>query len=468
MKKIVQMAWRNIWRNRKRTIITAASIFFALFFAIIMRSFQLGTYGHMIHQVIESYSGYLQVQSPDYFDEPGLDNSFEYDSALLDQINSNPGVKIAVPRLESFALASIGAKTKGVLVNGIDVKKEGQLSNPERNLVRYRFSNHIMDAVYAIPELSEDDMTNLKMYENASFSSLDKISLNCDITDPDVLEKIGEITAFESNYLKPSDDGVLVSDRLSKFMKLNIGDTLVLMGTGYHGSSAAGLFPVRGIIKIASPELDNKLVYMSLPRAQEFFSMENMLTTLAINLNDNNEMSVIQNELTDMLDKNTYVIKNWQEFNPVLKQSIEGDNAGGVVFAAILYVIVFFGIFGTVLMMIAERKREFGVLIAIGMKKRLLMYVVVIEMFFIGALGTLIGMIGVSPLIYLGNKFPIQMTGKTAKMYEDMGYEAIMPLASFDSYFWWQALIVLLMVLVASYFPLKSIRKLKIMNALRA
>jgi ABC-type lipoprotein release transport system permease subunit len=240
------------------------------------------------------------------------------------------------------------------------------------------------------------------------------------------------------------------------------------MGTGYHGSSAAGLFPVRGIIKIASPELDNKLVYMSLPRAQEFFSMENMLTTLAININDNNEMSVIQNELTDMLDKNTHVIKNWQEFNPVLKQSIEGDNAGGVVFAAILYVIVFFGIFGTVLMMIAERKREFGVLIAIGMKKRLLMYVVVIEMFFIGALGTLIGMIGVSPLIYLGNKFPIQMTGKTAKMYEDMGYEAIMPLASFDSYFWWQALIVLLMVLVASYFPLKSIRKLKIMNALRA
>ncbi|WP_346864385.1 FtsX-like permease family protein [uncultured Draconibacterium sp.] len=468
MKKIIQMAWRNIWRNRKRTIITAASIFFALFFAIIMRSFQLGTYGHMIHQVIESYSGYLQVQSPDYFDEPGLDNSFEYDKALLDQINSNPGVKIAVPRLESFALASIGAKTKGVLVNGIDVEKEGQLSNPERNLVHYRFLSHLMDAVYAIPGLSEDDITNLKMYENASFSSLDKISLNCGITDTKVLDKIGEITAFESNYLQPNDDGVLVSDRLSKFMKLNIGDTLVLMGTGYHGSSAAGLFPVRGIIKIASPELDNKLVYMSLTRAQEFFSMENMLTTLAINLYDNSEMVTVQNELTDVLDKNTYVIKNWQEFNPVLKQSIEGDNAGGIVFAAILYVIVFFGIFGTVLMMIAERKREFGVLIAIGMKKRLLMYVVVIEMFFIGAVGTLIGMIGVSPLIYLGNKFPIQMTGKTAKMYEDMGYEAIMPLASFDGYFWWQALIVLLMVLVASYFPLKSIRKLKIMNALRA
>uniref|UniRef100_UPI0032174A07 ABC transporter permease n=1 Tax=uncultured Draconibacterium sp. TaxID=1573823 RepID=UPI0032174A07 len=468
MKKITQMAWRNIWRNRRRTIITAASIFFALFFAIIMRSFQLGTYGHMIHQVIESYSGYLQLQSPDYFDEPGLDNSFEYNQELLDKVNSNAGVKIAVPRLESFALASIGAKTKGVLVNGIDVEKEAELSNPQKNLVRYRFTNEVTDELYAIPELTKDQITNLKMYENASFSSLDKIGMNCGITDKNVLRKIGELTAFDGQYLTANDDGVLVSDRLSKFMKLNIGDTLVLMGTGYHGSTAAGLFPVRGIIKIPSPELDNKLVYMSLPRAQAFFSMKGMLTTLAININESSEMLTVQEELGNMLNKNEYVVKNWQEFNPVLKQSIEGDNAGGIVFAAILYVIVFFGIFGTVLMMIAERKREFGVLIAIGMKKRLLMYIVVIEMFFIGTLGTVVGMLVVSPLIYLGNKYPIQMTGKTAKMYEDMGYEAVMPMASFDAYFWWQALIVLLMVLVASYFPLKSIRKLKVMNALRA
>ena len=290
MKRITQMAWRNIWRNRKRTIITAASIFFALFFAIVMRSFQLGTYGHMIHQGIESYTGYLQVQSPDYFDEPGLDNAFEYNQDLLNQINNNPQVKIAVPRVESFALASIGAKTKGVLVNGIDIEKEAELSNPKRNLVRYRFDNELMKAVYEIPELTKDQIANLKIYENASFSSLDKISLNCDIDDEAVLEKIGKITAFKGNYLKEDDDGVLVSDRLSKYMKLDIGDTLVLMGTGYHGSTAAGLFPVRGIIKIPSPELDNKLVYMSLKRAQQFYSMENMLTTLAINIKDNSEM----------------------------------------------------------------------------------------------------------------------------------------------------------------------------------
>lgn len=462
------MAWRNIWRNRKRTIITAASIFFAIFFAIGMRSFQLGTYGHMIHQSIEAYSGYLQVQSPDYFDEPGLDNAFEYNRQILDQINNNPEVKIAVPRVESFALASIGAKTKGVLVNGIDVEKEAELSNPERNLVQYRFLPELMEAVYQISELTETQKSNLKIYENASFSSLDKISLNCGIDNNEILKRIGELTAFEGNYLQANDDGILVSDRLSKYMQLAIGDTLVLMGTGYHGSTAAGLFPVRGIVKIQSPELDNKLVYMSLSRAQEFFSMKNMLTTLAININDNSKMLSTQKALSNLLDKDLYVIKNWEEFNPILKQTIEGDSAGGIVFIAILYVIVFFGIFGTVLMMIAERKREFGVLNAIGMKKRLLMYVVVIEMIFIGTLGAVVGMAVISPLLYLGNKYPIQITGESAKLYEDMGFEAVMPMASFDNYFWWQALIVIVMVLLASYFPLKSIRKLKLMNALRA
>ncbi len=422
----------------------------------------------MIHQSIEAYTGYLQVQSPDYFDEPGLDNAFEYNTNLLNQINNNAGVKIAVPRVESFALASIGAKTKGVIVNGIDVEKEAELSNPERNLVRYRFNSDLMEELYKIPALTDDQIAKLKLYENASFSSVDKISLNCAIDDNDILTQIAEITAFKGNYLQANDDGILVSDRLSKFMKLEIGDTLVLMGTGYHGSSAAGLFPVRGIIKIPSPVLDNKLVYMALPRAQQFFSMENMLTTLAININDNSQMLTTQEELANQLDNDLYVVKNWEEFNPILKQTIEGDSVGGVVFIMILYVIVFFGIFGTVLMMIAERKREFGVLVAIGMKKRLLMYVVIFEMIFIGALGAIIGMIGVAPIVYFGNKYPFRITGETAKMYEDMGYEAVMPMASFDAYFWWQALIVVVMVLAASYFPLKSIRKLKLMNALRA
>lgn len=112
MKELIKIAWRNLWRDKRRTLITAASIFFAVFFAILMRSFQLGTYSYMIDQSIEAFSGYLQVQSPDYSDDPSLENSFVCTPEMLEKINQTGKIKAAVPRIESFALASNGSQSK--------------------------------------------------------------------------------------------------------------------------------------------------------------------------------------------------------------------------------------------------------------------------------------------------------------------------------------------------------------------
>ncbi|MEZ4996230.1 MAG: hypothetical protein R2758_01695 [Bacteroidales bacterium] len=109
-----QLAWRNLWRNKRRTLITAASVFFAVFFALVMRSFQLGTYEKMYRDVIESYSGYLQLQNTDYLDESSLDNRFVLEQSLTDLIDADPNVTGVIPKLESFALAAAGSRT-GVL-----------------------------------------------------------------------------------------------------------------------------------------------------------------------------------------------------------------------------------------------------------------------------------------------------------------------------------------------------------------
>ena len=114
----LKLAWRNLWRNRRRTMITSASIFFAVFFALVMRSIQLGSYDHMYKNAIESYSGYIQVQHPDFWDEKTVDNTFSYDPELEEQALADENVSAAIPRFESFALASNGPRTKGVTGHG--------------------------------------------------------------------------------------------------------------------------------------------------------------------------------------------------------------------------------------------------------------------------------------------------------------------------------------------------------------
>jgi len=133
--KDLQMAWRNLWRNRRRTIITAASVFFAIFFALVMRSFQLGTYDRMFKNIIESYSGYLQLQQKDYFEEPSIDNSFVVSPEVLEAFYADKNVDILVPRLESFALAAAESRTQGVIVMGVDPEKETRVSDMSSRLI---------------------------------------------------------------------------------------------------------------------------------------------------------------------------------------------------------------------------------------------------------------------------------------------------------------------------------------------
>lgn len=471
MYRLLKMAWRNIWRNKRRTLITAASIFFAVFFAVIMRSMQLGTYGSMIGQSIEKFSGFLQVQNPEYFDEPSLDNYLHDSENLISKISETEGVKVAVPRIESFALASSGHQSKGVMVTGIDPVMEKNISNPEHMLVNYKLTPEIVETILSKTNFEQKQIELLKFNDNKLYHDLDRIALDMGLKPAEFAKYhdiFNEHASYQGSFLTNTDDGVLLSSRLATFLRAKVGDTIVLLGQGRYGATAAGLFPIRGIVRIPSPDLDNKLVYMTLTKAQEFFDMPNMLTSVAINLDDNDDMYDVQELVQSKIDSEKYVVKNWEEINPTLKQQIDGDDKSGQMFLGILYFIIFFGIFGTVMMMIAERKREFGVLVAIGMRKSKLAIILVVEMIMIGFIGTLSGMIAALPLVYNFNVNPVHITGEMAKMYEDMGFEAVMPTAPVEGYFAVQGFIIFLMVIVACSIPLRRIRKMKVMNALRA
>jgi ABC-type lipoprotein release transport system permease subunit len=465
------IAWRNLWRNKRRTLITVASVLFAVFFALIMRSLQLGSYDHMFKNIIESYTGYIQVQHEDFKETGTIDNVFKYGPEIEDAVFSVKNVISPVPRLESFALASSGNLTKGVLVMGIDPEKEKLLSNVYGRLVLYRLTDQVIDSLMKA-EIPEKVKSNLELFRNNAYASESLLQLELGISDKEAAEimpLIKRISVFSNGYLSQGKQEALIGERLARFLKLSIGDTLVLIGQGFHGTTAAGKFAIAGIVRLPTPDLDNKIVYLPVDVCQEFYNAPGMLTSLALLIKDNRDTEINRtvNSLGLTLPEPLRVL-GWREMNELLINQMDADSKSGMIMIGILYLIIAFGVFGTVLMMTAERRREFGVLVAIGMQKTKLAAIVSIELILIGLLGIMSGTLLALPVIIIGRYNPIRFSGEMAKMYEDYGMEPIMTFMPVDYYFLWQTFVVAVIVLIAIIYPVRKIFKMELVNSLKA
>jgi putative ABC transport system permease protein len=467
-----QLAWKNLWRNKRRTIITAASIFFAVFFSLVMRSFQLGAYDRMFKNIIESYTGYLQIQHRDYFDEPTIDNSFELSQPLIDKIESDPNVNTLVPRLESFALAADESRTQGVMVLGIDPEGEEKVTDLKSKLVKYKLTP---ESIQALKESTIPARTKklLDVFTNESYSSEGRLLIDLDIGEEDtasVLPVLRRYASFKNRYLDNNETaGAIIGDGLSDYLKAGVGDTIVLVGQGYHGTSAAGKYEVRGIVRLPAPDIDNVIVYLPLAVAQELFAAPEMVTSAVLRLNNNDNENVLRSgESLRKLLNEPLTIRTWHELNALLINQMEADSRSGMIMIGILYLVIAFGVFGTVLMMMAERKREFGMLVSIGMRKNKLAKVVSFEMLLIGFLGLAAGVIASLPFVFYGNAHPIRFTGEMGRMYSDYGFEPIMPTLLPDTYYLWQIVVVLIILIIAILFSIRKIFRINVISALRA
>ena len=180
-----------------RTLLTAASVFLAVFLALLVRSIQTGMFDNLLDVVIHSYTGHIQVHKNGYWDDKDINNAMYCNDSLIRTLQSVDNVSTVVPRLEYFTLASYKQQTKGVLLVGTDPVKEDQLTHLSRKLVTGR-------------------------------------------------------------YLDSTQNGILVARELAGFLGIRTGDTLVLIGQGFHGVSAAGKYPVRGILHFPSPSLTTR------------------------------------------------------------------------------------------------------------------------------------------------------------------------------------------------------------------
>jgi len=402
---ILKLAWKNLWRNRVRSAITMAAIFFAVLLSVLTSSLKNGIFDNLINNLVGLYSGYIQIHQKGYWDDQLLDNALQTSASAEKKILSNSNVLHLSARLESFALASTGEITKGCRIIGINPPEE------------------------------------------------DKITL--------LASKL-----VQGKYLEEKDNGILVAEGFLKRIKLNLNDTLILLGQGYHGSTAAGKYPIKGIVRFGLADLNDNVIYMPLPLAQDMYGAQNMATSYALSLGRVNELDLTAKAIQVSLG-DAFEVMTWEEMMPDIKQHISSDTQSMLVVQAILYLLISFGIFGTLLMMMAERKYELGMLVAIGMKKARLAWLLVLESVMTVFLGCIAGIAASIPVVYYFKKYPIRITGDMAKAYEQFGFEAIFPTSLGPSNFISQGIIVLLIGLVLSLYPVYTVWKLNPVEAMK-
>ena len=403
----LNLAWRNIWRNKRRTIITMLSIVVAVFLASVMRSMQEGQYKDMIENTVGTFFGYIQIHAAGYWGDKTLDNTFTATDSIYQKIEQEKSVQELVPRLESFALAAGQNQSRPAMVMGIDVQAEKFLSDPEKRL------------------------------------------------------QSG--TYFESN----DERSVLLGTDLMERLDVQLGDSLVMIGQGFRGQSATGLYRVRGTIAFPNPQLNRNLVVMPLETAQYFLAADNRLTALSVILEDTDQIESTVNKLQSKFSDELEVM-SWQTMMPELVQSIEADRGSGIIMITILYIVVGFGILGTVLMMITERTYEFGVMISVGTPRFVIALMLGIEILLVAVVGSGIGILVSIPIAWYFNINPIQFSGEIAEVYQSYGMEAVLQFSTDPVVFYTQAVTVFIITLVFSVIPLIKASRLKPVEAMRA
>lgn len=403
----LKLAWRNIWRNKRRTLITVSSVMFAVVFALFLESLERGAHNVMIDNMTRFHTGYIQVQDYRFEDEPSLDNAFYYDDSLSDQITGFESVDFTIPRIETFMLAAGVEVTRGAFVLGIDVEQEDGLNNLKERLT-------------------------------------------------------------EGRFFEPGDGTAVVSEGLAGRLNLAVGDSLVLLGQGRFGMTASGLYEISGLMKHPTREMNNQLVYLSLPDAQWLLSADDHITALLVTPNRVRDTETVAVQLRSELQGEELSVFTWREMIPELVEALEFDRAQSRLMMGILYVVIGFGIFGTILTMTLERMREFGILLSVGMQRIKLALVVFIETFFITILGVLAGFaLGTIPILYFFYN-PIVLAGDMEEVVADFGIEPIMPTAIAPDIYLWQGFMVFILTTIICFYPSIKILTLKILEASKA
>jgi len=329
-----RLAWRNIWRQKRRTWLTASAMIFSNILLVFMISLQFGSYDMMINNTLSMFSGQLQVQHEGYQDSQKIRQSVDNIRELAGNIRRQfPSASVAA-RASSFVLVSSQDRSFATQVVGVEPVHEPGVSTIPGLLVEGRY-----------------------------------------LEDPDAAE-------------------IVIGSVMARNLKVSVGDELTFLGSGMDGSFAAGVVKVVGIFDSGSQDLDRSLAELPLGYFQDSFAMADSGHVIALSLGDLSAVPDIIGPLkTVIAGQAELVVLDWEALMPGLKQAIQADMTSAWFMYAVLIILVAFSVLNTQLMSVLERTREFGVIMALGINPRRLAMLVVIETFLMALLGLLIGVV---------------------------------------------------------------------------
>lgn len=405
----VKMAWRNIWRNPRRSILTISAIAFASLLLVFMLSWQFGSYETMIDSAVKTHTGHLQVQAKGYNDKKGIRMVVPDPAPIANILNKTPNVAAYTFRANAFSLISSNERTYGIIVVGIDPVREAGVSTLKK-LIRHG------------SYLSEDDTNQ-----------------------------------------------ALVGDLLAGNLKVGLGDELTVLGQGRDGSVAATVVKVKGIYKSGQDDFDRNSIHIPLKNFQDVYAMREAVhevVALGKSLDDLEEIKKTVTAGIEKTDKkHSLAVLDWMELMPGLIECIQMDMYSGFIFYLILIIVVAFSILNTFLMAIFERTREFGVLMAIGITPGRLSKLLLIESITMTMAGIIIGIIAGSLITWYFQVHGIVISGTSEIMRQFGMPERIYPKLSIISASIGPAAVLVITFLTALY-PAMKVRRLRPVEAM--
>lgn len=303
-----QMAWRNVWRYRRRSLLTILTIALGLAFNILMRGIGDGFHEQMVDNSVRAGIGHIEIHHSGYQHDPALLKTLADPALVRKVVPQTPHLRGFSFRVLGDGLASTAENSTGVRIIGIDPAAERTVSTIDRAIIAGGFLD------------------------------------------------------------KGTSRPILIGERLSQSLSAHLHDKIVLLVQAADGSMGAQLFRVAGIFRSGSPDLDRGVVYLLRQDAQSLFALGDRVTEAALLLDSSQAVADAEQFLNQRLAGTPVEVLPWYVVEPFLRQFIDLDDAFFYVIVLILFIVISVGILNTVMMSVLERVREFGVMMALGTK----------------------------------------------------------------------------------------------------